>query len=223
MATNWSGREQAAQRLAMVNGQLRTCDVTDVSVLAAFLDVPRERFVAPSLAKLAYVDRDVPAANSDARGLLAPRTLARLLQAAEIAPGERALDVGGGAGYSAALLQQLGASVVAVESDRPAAQFARQALAGCAGVEIIDGDLAAGAPGRAPFDVILVNGAFETTPDVLLGQLAAGGRLVGVDAREGAPHGVLIEKLAAGFSERSLFDGAAPLLEAFRRAPRFVF
>src|ERR1700691_4814269 len=117
MATNCAGRKQAAQRLAMVNGQLRTCDVTDVSVLAAFLDVPRERFVSPSLAKLAYVDRDVPAANADARRLLAPRTLARLLQAAEIAPGERALDVGGGAGYSAALLQQLGASVVAIESD----------------------------------------------------------------------------------------------------------
>ena len=78
MTTNW-----LEQRLRMVNGQLRTSDVTDMSVLAAFLEVPRERFVAPALMNLAYVDQDLPAAGAtDGRRLLAPRTLALLLQAA---------------------------------------------------------------------------------------------------------------------------------------------
>jgi protein-L-isoaspartate(D-aspartate) O-methyltransferase len=145
------------------------------------------------------------------------------LQAAELAPGERALDVGGGAGYSAALLQQLGASVVAVESDRGASKFAHEALAGRAGIRVVEGDLAAGARAEGPFDVILVNGAFETMPSALLDQLAIGGRLVGVDARTDSPRGVIVDKAAAGFSERSLFDGKADVLEAFRRAPGFVF
>ena len=223
MATNGMEPQPAVRRLHMVNGQLRTSDVTDLSVLAAFLEVPRERFVAPALAQLAYVDQDLPAAGADRRRLLAPRTLALLLQAAAIGPGERALDVAGGSGYSAALLDHLGASVIAVESDRGAAQFAREALAGRAGVEVVEGELAAGAPGKGPFDVILVNGAFETTPRALLDQLASGGRLVGVDARTGSPRGAIIDKSQVGFSERSLFDAKADVLEAFRRTPGFVF
>ena len=87
----------------------------------------------------------------------------------------------------------------------------------------VEGDLAAGAPDEGPFDVILVNGAFETMPSALLGQLATGGRLVGVDARTSSPRGVIVDKAAAGFSERSLFDAKADVLEAFRRAPGFVF
>jgi len=229
MATN--GLEQrlalqrlAAQRLYMVNGQLRTSDVTDQSVLAAFLDVPRERFVEPAMMKLAYVDQDLPAGGTtDGRRLLAPRTLALLLQAAAAGPGDRVLDVAGGSGYSAAVLDHLGASVVAVESDRGAARFAREALTAHAGIEIVEGDLDAGAAGRGPFDVILLNGAFETTPTALLNQLAEGGRLVGIDARAVYPRGVIIDKAAVGFSERSLFDAKADVLEGFRRASRFVF
>jgi protein-L-isoaspartate(D-aspartate) O-methyltransferase len=223
MATNIVESQPAARRLQMVNGQLRTSDVTDLSVLSAFLDVPRENFVAPALAQVAYVDQDLPAAGAASRRLLAPRTLALLLQAAAIAPGERVLDVAGGSGYSAALLDCLGASVVAVESDRGAAQFARLALAGRAGVEVVEGELASGPPGKGPFDVILINGAFETTPRALLDQLASGGRLVGVDARTGSPRGAIIDKSQVGFSERSLFDAKADVLEAFRRTPGFVF
>ena len=219
MTTNW-----LEQRLRMVNGQLRTSDVTDMSLLAAFVEVPRERFVAPALMNLAYVDQDLPAAGAtDGRRLLAPRTLALLLQAAATGRGDRALDVAGGSGYSAALLDHIGASVVAVESDRGASKFAREALAGRAGIRVVEGDLAAGARAEGPFDVILVNGAFETMPSALLDQLAIGGRLVGVDARTDSPRGVIVDKAAAGFSERSLFDGKADVLGAFRRAPGFVF
>ena len=223
MATNVVESRPAARRLQMVNGQLRTSDVTDLSVLAAFLDVPRESFVAPALAQVAYADQDLPAAGAAGRRLLAPRTLALLLQAAAIAPGERVLDVAGGSGYSAALLDCLGASVVAVESDRGAAQFARLALAGRAGVEVVEGELASGPPGKGPFDVILINGAFEALPRALLDQLASDGRLVAVDARTGSPRGVIIDKSSVGFSERSLFDAKADVLDAFRRTPGFVF
>jgi len=223
MATKEVEKGHVAQRLHMVNGQLRTSDVNDPAVLAAFLDVPRELFVAPDARKLAYLDKDQFAAAPDGRKLLAPRTLALLLQAAAIAPGERVLDVGGGSGYSAALLQHIGAEVVAIESDRRAVQFASEALAGRAGVEVVEGDLAEGLPAKAPFDVILINGAFETTPNALLSQLAKGGRLVGIDARSGSPRGVIMDKSAAGYSERSLFDAAADSLGAFRRAPSFTF
>ena len=99
----------------MVNGQLRTGDVVDQDVLAAFLQTPRERFVATPFVALAYLDRDLPALGAKSRRLLPPATLARMLQAAEVGPGERALDVGGGSGYGAALLDAMGAKVVALE------------------------------------------------------------------------------------------------------------
>jgi len=226
MASTLSTQASIERRRRMVDGQLRVGGVTDLALLAAFLDTPREAFVAPAQAALAYLDCDQPALGSSGRRLLAPLTLARLLQAATVAPGERALDVAGGSGYSAAILEQLGASVVALESDPGAAEAARRALAGHAAIEVVEGDLAAGARERGPFDVILVNGAFESLPEALVAQLAEGGRLVGVEAQAGArdaQEAVLIERSAAGISRRTLFETRAAAIEAFRRAPSFAF
>src|SRR5271170_7866601 len=137
MASTPSAQSLIEQRRHMVNGQLRVGDVTDRALLAAFLETPRELFVAPAQARLAYLDCDQPALGSSSRRLLAPLTLARLLQAAVVAPGDRALDVAGGSGYSAAILERMGARVVALESDAGAADAARRTLAGRAGIEIV--------------------------------------------------------------------------------------
>jgi protein-L-isoaspartate(D-aspartate) O-methyltransferase len=96
-------------------------------------------------------------------------------------------------------------------------------LNGRAGIEVVEGDLAAGAKGRGPFDVIVVEGAFEAPPDALLAQLGENGRLVGVDACEGAPEATLIERLATGFGRRALFETGAATLEGFKRTPSFAF
>jgi len=208
------------QRAHMVTGQLRTSDIHEDSLLAAFFDVPRERFVTSSLARLAYLDQDQLASGPPGRKLLAPRTLALLLQAAAIKPAERALDVGGGSGYGAALIAHMGGAVVLLETDVSAA---RAALADVAGTEFVEGDLAQGAPVQKPFDVILIHGAVEKPPSALLNQLSENGRLVALDAREGSARGVIFERSAAGFSERGLFDAKSDVLEAFRAAPSFAF
>ena len=219
-AGNW---DAAAQRLNMVNGQLRVRDVNDLDLLAAFLDTPREAFVAPEAMRFAYLDGDQLSLGSPTRRLLAPVVLARLIQAAEIKSGERVLDVGGGAGYGAAIVDHLGARVVALESDAGAAAAARKLLAGRPGIEVVEGDLAAGAKGRGPFDVIVVEGGFAVSPDALLAELGENGRLVGVDARGPAPEAALIERLANGFGRRALFETGAAVLDAFKRTPRFAF
>jgi protein-L-isoaspartate(D-aspartate) O-methyltransferase len=223
MATSALDHSCASQRLAMVNGQLRTSDVRDPAVLAAFLDVPRESFVAAGRSGLAYLDQDQPAAGSKRRMLLAPRTLALMLQAASISPGDRVLDIGGGSGYSAAVLLHMGASVVALESDPGAVEAARGLLVGRPNIEIVEGDLAAGAPDKGPYVAIVINGAFETTPSALFDQLAKGGRLVGIDARAGAKTAVIIDRSSTGFSERALFEATAEVLDGFVRPPAFAF
>ena len=223
MAPTLSTQEFLERRRYMVDGQLRVGDVTDSALLAAFLEAPREAFVAAASAPFAYTDADQPSLGSTSRRLLPPLTLARLLQSAKVASGDRALDIAGGAGYSAALLDKLGARVVALESDAGAVEAAKSALAAHPGVEIIVGDLGAGAPSKAPFDIIVINGAFDALPDALIAQLAEGGRLVGVETRGRAQEAVLMERTSSGVSRRVLFETRAAAIEAFRRAPSFAF
>ena len=223
MAATSTAETYATRRLAMVNSQLRTGDVVDQEVLSAFLETPRERFVAPAFVELAYLDRDAPALGSKSRRLLAPLVLARMLQAAAVMAGDRALDVGGGSGYGAAILAAMGANVVALESDLGAAEAARQALSGQANMTVVHGPLDSGAKSLGPFDLIVVEGAFEVPPDALLSLLADGGRLVGIDATMGASQAALYERRGEGISRRALFETVAPTLDGFQARMSFTF
>jgi protein-L-isoaspartate(D-aspartate) O-methyltransferase len=210
-------------RLNMVNGQLRAGGVVDRALLAAFLETPRERFVAPAFAPLAYLDRDSPALGAKVRRLLPPVTLARLLQAAMVNPGERALDVGGGSGYGAAILGAIGAKVVMLESDGGAAAAARTALTGRPNIVVVEGALETAAADLGPFDLVVVEGAFEVPPDSLIALLTDLGRLVGIDARTRPSEAVLYEKSGGALSRRALFETHADSLDGFQPGVSFAF
>jgi protein-L-isoaspartate(D-aspartate) O-methyltransferase len=117
------------QRLNMVESQVRTSDVTDQRIIRAMLEVPRERFVPEELAPIAYMDDPVPVTTPTGgvpRHLLPPRTLAKLVQLAEVGPQSVVLDVGCATGYSTAVLARIAKRVVAVEAER---ELARRAAA----------------------------------------------------------------------------------------------
>ncbi len=216
----------AAARRMMVDSQVRTSDVTDQRIIAAMLDLPRERFVPERNASLAYLDLDVAVtAGTPARRLLKPMVLAKLVQAAEIGPQDRVLDVACGTGYSTALLARLARDVVALEEDVTLARHARENLAavGAVNAEVVSGALPDGWQARAPYDVIFVNGAAEVVPDRLLRQLAPGGRLVGVVGRPPASKAVLYLASGGQASALPIFDAAAPPLPGFAEPPAFVF
>jgi protein-L-isoaspartate(D-aspartate) O-methyltransferase len=214
-------------RNRMVDGQVRTADVTDLRILAAMLELPRERFVPPGQADLAYTDLDIPlgteAPGSAPRRLMRPRNLAKLVQAADIAATDRVLDVGCATGYGAAVLARLAADVTALDEDRALTTLAAKALADCPNVTVMAGPLAGGVPGRAPYDVIVVEGATEVPPRALFEQLGAGGRLVCVEGRGLSGRAMLYVCAGGAVSGRSVFDAAAPLLPGFAAAPAFVF
>ena len=215
--------DAAVARRLMVDGQVRTADVTDAALLEAMLTIPRERFLPPALAPLAYLDNDIPIAKG--RALLKPMVLAKLLQVAQIGSGERVLDVGCGTGYSAALLARLAASVVALEEDAALAAQARQALqaGGGAAVEVVVGPLTAGWPAGAPYDVILLNGAAEVLPEALGQQLTPNGRLVAVGGKPPATKATIYHMIEGRLVGRPVFDASAPLLPGFAAPPAFVF
>ena len=215
----------AQARRMMVEGQIRTSDVTELNLLAAFDEVPRERFVPERWRAIAYLDRDVPVAETGARYLLKPMVLAKLIQSAEVDEGDRVLDVGCATGYSSAILSKLARRVIALAEDDALAAAAARALAavGAGNALVITGTLAGGSPREAPYDVILLNGSTEVAPQALLDQLADGGRLVVVFGRAPIGRGTVYRRSGAHVSAHAEFDAMAPLLPGFSKPPAFVF
>ena len=215
----------AQARRTMVDSQVRTSDVTDLRVIAAMLDVPRERFVPGAARAIAYLDRDVPVNESGApRALIKPMVLGRLLQAAAVIATDHVLDVGCATGYSSAVLGKLAASVVALEEDPALAGRAAEALASGAGnVTPATGQLAAGWKGAAPYDVIMLQGACEMVPDSLLAQLKEGGRLLAVVGAGPMGKATIYRMTGKHATAQPLFDAAAPLLPGFAKPAAFVF
>ena len=215
--------DAAAARRMMVDGQVRTADVTDWALLDAMAALPRERFLPPPLVELAYLDSDIPLGKG--RALLKPMVLAKLIQAAQIGPGDRVLDIGCGTGYSSAVLARLAGAVVALEEDAELARQAREALAaiGAQKAEVVVGPLTGGWPAAAPYDVIFLNGAAEVVPDTLGRQLKPGGRIVGIGGNFPATKATIYYPIEGQLVGRPIFDASARVLPGFVRPPAFVF
>ena len=169
------------------------------------------------------MDDDIPMAPG--RFLMEPMVFARLVQLAEPKPEDRALVIGSGPGYGAAVLAHLVASIVALESDSGLAARGKDQLAQLAihNVVQVTGPLAQGWAGSAPYDLILIEGSVEEIPQALFGQMADGGRLVAVVATEGVGRATLFMEREKVISHRPYFDAAVPALADFRRQRGFVF
>ena len=216
---------EASARKFMVDGQLRPNKVTDARLLAAMARLPREVFVPAAARARAYADDAVPFPGG--RGMMAPMVLARLIQALAPALGEKALVVGAGTGYGAAVLADMGLVVTALEQDRGLLDIAHAALAAAlpgARPGMVEGRLQAGHPASAPYDIILLDGAVPALPPALEAQLVEGGRLAGVflDERR-VPAAMLGRKLQGRLFLTPIMDAAAPALPGFAPEPGFVF
>ena len=218
MATDYS-----AARANMVESQIRPNKVTDPAVIAAFLAVPRERFVPAALKGVAYVDEDIPIGAG--RYLVEPMILARLLQFAMPKPTEVALEIGAGNGYGTAVLAHLVGTVVGLDSDPGLVQEAIRNLAalGIDNAAMVTGPLLAGHPDQAPYDLIIFSGAVSKVPAEVEAQLAEGGRLLAVEGGEGVGRAVLVVREGGVLSRRVIFDAATPLLPGTGRKAEFVF
>lgn len=217
----------SARRVKMVDGQLRTTDVTNAPILDAFLAVPREAFLPASQRDLAYIDEDIRLAGvtGEPRYMMEPSPLAKLLQLAGIGSEDSVLDVGCGSGYSAAILSRLARTVTALESDSGLAETARTTLAslGYDNVTVVEGELRDGYAQNAPYNVILLGGSVEEVPQALLDQLAEGGRLVAVEGHGNAGVARLFLKTTGIATGRRAFNAAIKPLPGFERVRVFEF
>lgn len=210
-------------RTKMVDGQVRTTDVTSLPLLDALLSVPREEFVPAARKSLAYIDEDLEIAPG--RYLMEPSPFARIVQLADIQPGDFVLDVGAGTGYSAAVLSKLAGSVVALEQDPMLAAKAQSVLSalGYDTVAVVEGPLSAGYPAQAPYDVILLEGAVESIPQALFDQLKDGGRLLAVEGHGNSADVRVYVRQGSSVSARRAFNAAVKPLPGFNSVPTFEF
>lgn len=208
--------DYAAARRAMVDSQLRPQGVIDLAVLEAMNSVPRENFLPTDVRPLAYVDRSLPLGGG--RFLAAPAVLGQLLNQLMPVAGERALVVGAGTGYSSAVLAKMGLEVTALESS---AELVAQANSD--GFQIVQGALEAGYQANAPYHVILLDGAVEHIPQVIVEQLADGGRLGGALVERGVTRLIVGRKAGDAFGYLSIGDAGVAALPGFTRPRTFTF
>jgi len=205
-----------AARQAMVDSQLRPQGVNDPAVIEAMSLVPRERFVPDEQKPLAYIDRAVPL--GEGRALPPSAVLGLLLTALAPVRGERALVVGAGTGYAAAVLREMGVEADAIESSTALASLARTN-----GVEVVESALEDGHRQGAPYDIILIDGAVGTIPDALVEQLKDGGRLGGAILDKGITRLVTGRRAGGGFGYLTIADAATPVLPGFQQPLAFTF
>ena len=206
----------AAARAAMIDSQLRPQGVSDPAVLVAMGRIERESFLPSHTRPLAYVDRAV--AIGTGRFLVAPTVLGQLLTQMVPQRGQKALVVGAGTGYSAAVLKAMGLDVTAIESDPELAAQARAQQ-----IDVSEASLDAGANDGAPYEQILIDGAVEYIPDAIVAQLADGGRLGTAIIDRGVTRLVVGRKVGGAFGYLSIGDAGVPALPGFSRPKAFTF
>lgn len=191
-----SASSEAARR-AMIDSQLRTSGVNEPWVLAAMASVPREDFVPAAMRSVAYIDRAIPLENG--RSLAAPLVQGKMLAEAAPKPADKALLVGDGAGYLAALLRPLVGTLDAVN---PAD---------------------ASSAGAGDYSLIVIDGAIEVLPDALAARLAEGGRIVTGQVLRGVSRLAVGRKVGTEVSLLSLAELGVPILPEFAAPKRWSF
>lgn len=208
--------DYATARESMIDTQLRPEGVSYRPLVEAMATVQREEFVAQDARPLAYIDRAVPMGAG--RLMSGAVVIGKLLSEMTPLQGERALVVGCGTGYSAAVLKTMGLKVTGLECSPELAARARDV-----GIDVVEGPLEEGWKKGAPYHLILIDGAVEHIPDAIIAQLTDHGRLGTALIDRGICRLVVGRRAGKGFGLHSLADSGAADLPGFSKPRTFTF
>jgi len=211
-------------RFNMVEQQIRTWEVLDQAVLDALFEVPREHFVPEAYRNLAFSDTRIPLGMG--QFMMYPRVEARMLQALNPGPRDRALEIGTGSAYVTALLAHFASSVVSVEIYAAFTDGAAKKLRArdIGNVALVTADGIAGHAAQGPYDVIAITGSFARRQPAIEAQLAIGGRLFMVAGNGPAMEALLVTRTAEQvWTAESLFETELEPLVGAETPPQFAF
>jgi len=230
MRPEFSNRESA--RSKMIEQQIRPWNVLDPNVLELLSEMRREEFVPASHRHLAFVDMELPLPEQQV--MLAPKVEARLLQELSLTPTDRVLEIGTGSGFMAALMARLAANVLTIEKHASLAELAAGNLdrTGIQNVEVVTANGLVENPrwAHVGFDVVVVSGAVERVPEVLIDRLNPGGRLAAIVGTAPVMQAILMERVGSGLAASVsgmrtsvLFDTLTKPMEDAPRVSKFTF
>lgn len=214
-------------RKNMVDGQLRTNGIIDKNLLDVFENLPREVFLPPEKAAMAYVDEDVKLDGSGTF-LMEPLVFARMVNEANIRPDDIVLNIGDNIGYSSAFLSAVASTVVTLESKAGRLDKARKVwddLDLC-NIAVVKGQANEGSKVHSPYSLIVINGSVPFVPDGLLAQLSGHGRLITViqETENSSGYITLYKALGDGrYTHTRLYNASTPSLPGFMPEREFVF
>ena len=211
-------------RYNMIEQQIRPWDVLDPTVLEVIATTPRERFVPKDYLNLAFTDTQIPLAHG--QSMLEPKLEGRILQALQINPTDRILEIGTGSGYLTACLAKLGQQVVSVDMFADFSQSTQQQIAGLGldNVQFQVGDAALGWKQDGNFDVILISGSLPMPQLAFQESLNVGGRMFVVIGNDLLMDAQLVQRVSSdAWSTESLFETNIPALLNAEKPQAFVF
>jgi protein-L-isoaspartate(D-aspartate) O-methyltransferase len=211
-------------RFNMVAQQIRPWEVIDDRVLDVFQTVPREHFVDPEYLGLAFADVAVPI--GEGQTMMKPVQVGRMLQALNVQPDDKVLEIGTGSGFVTACLAKLGGAVTSYEIHESLSRGAQERLDAikAKGIELAVGDALQAVFSPESFDVIAVTGSSPAYPQDLETLLKPGGRLFIVVGEEPAMEAMLVTRNAEGdIWKEPLFETVLPPLENAPQPDHFVF
>ena len=214
--------EQA--RFNMIEQQIRTWEVLDPTVLDLLKQVPRESFVPPQYAGLAFADLEIPIGHGQT--MLSPKMEGRIVQALEVKKTDKVLEIGTGSGYLTALLATQAKHVYSVEVVAELSQNAQKRLAQhkIENVTLEIGDAANGWASHSPYDVIVFTGSLPVIPTSVQQHLAIGGRMFVVVGEAPVMQATMIRRISADIFKRDvLFETCLPMLINAPQPERFHF
>lgn len=211
-------------RFNMVEQQIRPWNVLDQKILDLFIEIPREVFVDPKYKSLAFADIEIPLPNGSR--MLAPKIEAKMVQELQLQSADKVLEIGTGNAYVSAVMAKLCKHVYSFDLDPMVINSAKGKLKklNISNVTFFVEDGLRGCLEHSPFNAIMIGGAVESVPKVLIDQLAAGGRLVAVVGKteDKIQKAVLLEKRDS-ILEVSLFETHVSSLVSKSNDRDFVF
>ena len=211
------------ENTAMVLGQIKPLSNISPNILEALYEIDRKDYTPVELRDFSYVEKNIHIGKN--RYLLKPAITAKLLSALELENTETILIIGSTTGYSAALSSKIAETVICIEQDHDLIDFSEKIAIenSMNNIVFIKNEMNKGYPEQGPYTCILIEGAIEEEPSLILEQLAEGGRLVTIlnDNENGSA--IKYSKINGQITNQFLFSMDAPVLESFKKSKKFNF